>query len=147
MRVGFPGSSASEESAYNSGDPSTIPGSGRSPGKGSGYPLQYSWASLVAQMVKNPPMMRETWFSLWFGKIPQMMAWNPLQYCLENPHGQRNLAGDSSWGHREWNMTEQPSTTQRSPRKWVKEITGKQMLLRNQMKATHYNFTEAFTVE
>ena len=38
-----------------------IPGSGRSPGEGIGYPLQYSWASLVAQLVKNPLAMRETW--------------------------------------------------------------------------------------
>ena len=38
----------------------SIPGSGRSPGEGIGYPLQYSWASLVAQLVKNPPAMRET---------------------------------------------------------------------------------------
>ena len=43
------------------GDPSLIPGSGRSPGEGIGYPLQCSWASLVAQLVKNPPTMRETW--------------------------------------------------------------------------------------
>ena len=48
------GSSAGE-SAQNVGDPDSIPGSGRSPGKGIGYLLQYSWASLVAQMVKNPP--------------------------------------------------------------------------------------------
>ena len=38
-----------------------IPGSGRSPGEGIGYPLQYSWASLVVQLVKNPPAMWETW--------------------------------------------------------------------------------------
>ena len=38
-----------------------IPGLGRSPREGIGYPLQYSWASLVAQMVKNVPVMRETW--------------------------------------------------------------------------------------
>ena len=38
-----------------------IPGLGSSPGKGIGYPLKYSWASLVAQMVKNPPAMWETW--------------------------------------------------------------------------------------
>ena len=38
-----------------------IPGSGRSPGEEIGYPLQYSWASLVAQLVKNLPAMRETW--------------------------------------------------------------------------------------
>ena len=38
-----------------------IPGSGRSLGEGIGYPVQYSWASLVAQLVKNPPAMWETW--------------------------------------------------------------------------------------
>ena len=43
------------------GDPGSIPGSGRSPGKGTGCPFQYPWASLVAQLVKNPPAMRETW--------------------------------------------------------------------------------------
>ena len=58
---GFPGSSACEESTCNSGDPGSIPGSGRSPGKGIGYPLQYSWASLVVQMVKNLHAMWETW--------------------------------------------------------------------------------------
>ena len=47
--------------AYNAGDPGSIPGSGRSPGEGIGYPLQYSWASLVAQLVKNPPVMGEAW--------------------------------------------------------------------------------------
>ena len=53
-------SSVGKESACNAGDPSLIPGSGRSPGEGTGYPLQYSWASLVAQLVKNPAMW-ETW--------------------------------------------------------------------------------------
>ena len=43
------------------GDSSLIPGLGRSPGEGIGYPLQYSWASLVAQLVKNPPAIWETW--------------------------------------------------------------------------------------
>ena len=47
-------------SACNAGDPGSIPGSGRSPGEGIGYPLQYSWASLVAQMVKNSPAMLES---------------------------------------------------------------------------------------
>ena len=60
--MGFPGSSVGKESACNAGDPSSIPGLGRSPGEGIGYPLQYSWASLVAQLVKNPPAMQETWF-------------------------------------------------------------------------------------
>ena len=61
LEAGFLGSSASKESTCNAGDPGLIPGLGRSPGEGRGYPLQYSWASLVAQMVKNPPAMRETW--------------------------------------------------------------------------------------
>ena len=51
----------SKESAFNAGDPGSIPGLGRSTGEGIGYPLQYSWASLVAQLVKNPPAMEETW--------------------------------------------------------------------------------------
>ena len=43
------------------GDTGLILGLGRSPGEVIGYSLQYSWASLVAQMVKNPPAMQETW--------------------------------------------------------------------------------------
>ena len=58
---GFPGSSAGKESACNAGNPHSIPGSGRSPREEIGYPLQYSWASLMAQMVENLPAMRETW--------------------------------------------------------------------------------------
>ena len=59
--MGFPGSSAGEEPTYNAGDPDSIPGSGRSAGEGLGYPLQYSWASLVVQLVKNLPAMQDTW--------------------------------------------------------------------------------------
>ena len=59
--MGFPDSSVGKESACNARDPSSIPGLGRSAGKGIGYPLQYSWASVVAQLVKNPPAMREMW--------------------------------------------------------------------------------------
>ena len=58
---GFPNSSVGKESACNAGDPSLIPGSGRSSGEGISYPLLYSWASLVAQLVKNPSAMWETW--------------------------------------------------------------------------------------
>ena len=61
MCVGFPDSSVDKESACNAGDPSSIPGSGKSTGEGIGYPLQYSWASLMAQLVKNPPALKETW--------------------------------------------------------------------------------------
>ena len=70
--MGFPGGSAGKESASNAGDLGSIPGLGRSPGEGKGYPLQYSWASLVAQLVKNPPPMPETWV--------QSLGWeDPLQ--------------------------------------------------------------------
>ena len=82
--MSFPGSSLGKESAYNAGDPSSIPGSGRSPGEGIGYSLQYSWASLVAQTTKNPPVMWETWVQslgwedpLEKGKAPHssILAW------------------------------------------------------------------------
>ena len=67
----FPCSSAGKKSACNAGDPSSTPGSRRSPGEGIGYPFQYSWASLVAQTVKNLLVMRETWV--------QSMGWeDPL---------------------------------------------------------------------
>ena len=61
-----------KESTCNAGDPCSIPGLGRPPGEGIGYPLQCSWASLVAQLVKNLPAMRETWV--------QSLGWeNPLE--------------------------------------------------------------------
>ena len=60
------------ESTSNAGDLGSIPGSGRSAGEGIGYPLRYSWVSLVAQLVKNPPAMWETWV--------QSLSWgDPLQ--------------------------------------------------------------------
>ena len=59
--MGFPDSSVGKEPYCNARDSGSIPGSGRSLGEGIGYPLQYSWASLVAQLVKNPPAMWETW--------------------------------------------------------------------------------------
>ena len=58
---GFPHSSVGKESACKAGDPGSIPGSGRSAREGIGYPLQYSWASLVAQLIKNLPAVQETW--------------------------------------------------------------------------------------
>ena len=67
---GFPNSSVGKESTCNAGDPGSIYGSGRSTGEGIDYPLQYSWVSLVAQLVKNLPAMWETGFDPWVGKIP-----------------------------------------------------------------------------
>ena len=59
--LGFPDSSAGKESTCNAGSLGSIPGSGRSTGEGIGYLFQYSWASLVAELVKNLPAMQETW--------------------------------------------------------------------------------------
>ena len=59
--MGFLGSSAGKESICNARNPSSIPVSGRSPREGIGYPLQYSWVSMEAQRVKNPPVMQKIW--------------------------------------------------------------------------------------
>ena len=58
--LGFPGDASGEEPACLCRR-QTVPELGRSPGEGIGYLLQYSWASLVVPMVKNPPAMPETW--------------------------------------------------------------------------------------
>ena len=85
----------------------SIPGSGRSAGEGIGYPLQYSWVSLVAQLVKNPLAMRGTGVDPWVGKIPWRREWLPTLLFLNGEfHGQWGLAGYSSWGHKESDMTE-----------------------------------------
>ena len=57
----FPDGSVVKNLPANAGDPSSIPGSGRFAGEGIGYPLQYSWISLVVQLVKNPPAMQKIW--------------------------------------------------------------------------------------
>ena len=59
--MGFPGGLDGKESICNAGDLGSIPGLERSAGEGISYPLQYSWTSLVAQLVKNPTAMWETW--------------------------------------------------------------------------------------
>ena len=77
----FPDSSIGKESACNTGDPSLIPGLGRSAGEGIGYPLQYSWASLVAQLVKNLPCNAGDLGSIpRLGKSPGEGKGYPLQY-------------------------------------------------------------------
>ena len=88
---------AIRESTCNAEDPSSIPGSGRSAGEGIGYPIHYSWASLVAQLVKNPPAMQETWA----GKIP----WRRER--LLTPVSPGEFHGlYSPWGHKESDRTE-----------------------------------------
>ena len=70
--MGFPDSSVSKGPASHAGDPGSIPGSGRSAAEGMGHPLPYSWASLVAQLVKNPPATREAW-------VPSLGPEDPLE--------------------------------------------------------------------
>ena len=103
-----------------------ILGSGSSPGEGIGSSLQISWASLVAQMVKNPPAMGETQGSIpGLGRFPEGGHGNPLQSsCLEKSHGQRSLGGYSPWGHKKSDTTEhsteqkERSSTRESKKRW-----------------------------
>ena len=90
----MPDNSVGRESAYNAGDPGSTPGPGRSAGERIGYPLQYSWASLVAQLVKNPPAMREVWIQslgwedpLEKGKASHSSIWPTEFHGLYSPWG------------------------------------------------------------
>ena len=71
----FPGSSVGKESTCNAGDPSSIPGSGRSIGEGIGYPFQYSRTSLVAQTARFCQQCGRPGFDPWVGKIPWRREW------------------------------------------------------------------------
>ena len=70
--------------------------------------LFFCGASLVAQMVRNLPVMRETWVQLLsWEDCPWRRAWQPTAVFLpENPHGQRSLVGYSPWGSKELHTTE-----------------------------------------
>ena len=102
FKLGFPHSSVGKESTCSAGGPGLIPGSGRSTGEGIGYPLQYTWASLVAQLVKNLPTMWETWVrSLgWEHPLEKERLPTPVFWPGEF-HGQY-----SPWDHKELDMTE-----------------------------------------
>ena len=95
--MSFPGSSAGKESSCNAGDPDLKRRLGRPPREEMGYPLQYSWASLVAQTIKNLPAMIPG-----LGRSPR--EGNPLQCSdLENSMDMEienscSLAGYSPWG-------------------------------------------------
>ena len=96
------GSSAGKESTCNAGNPDLIPESRRSPGEGIGYPLQYSWASLVAQLVQNPPATRETWVPSLGWEDPWSKEWQPTPVFWPGEfHGLY-----SPWGCKESDMTE-----------------------------------------
>ena len=94
-------------------DKGSIPGSGRSPGEGIGYPLQYSWASLVAQTVKESDykgihlQCGRPGFNPWAGKILWRRAWQPTRVFLPGEfRGHRSLVAYSPWGRKESDMTE-----------------------------------------
>ena len=98
---GFSDSSVGKESACSAGDPGSIPGSGRSAGERIGYPLKYSWASLVAQLVKNPLAMQETWVEKipWRReRLPTPIFWPGESHGLYSP-----------WGRKESDTTERLS--------------------------------------
>ena len=104
--MGFPGSSAGKKKKKkNAGDPSSILGSGRSAREGIGYLLQYSWASLVAQLVRIHLPCRTPGFNPWVGKIPWRREWLPTPVFWPGEfHGLY-----SPWGRKELNTSEQLS--------------------------------------
>ena len=105
---GLPRWLSGKELTCNAGDPSSIPMLGNSPGERIGCPLQYSWASLGAQLVKNPPAMWETWFNPWVGKIPWRRERLPTPvFWPGESHEQRSLVGYSPRGDKESDTTEQ----------------------------------------
>ena len=104
-------SSAGKEYTCIAGDPSSIPGLGSAPGEEIVYPLQYSWVSPVAQMVKNPPAMWETWVQSQGCGNPQeegiaihssILVWR----ILMDRGVDYSLVDYSPWGHKELDMTE-----------------------------------------
>ena len=100
---GFPDSSVGKESACNAGDPGSIPGSGRSGADGIGYPLQYSWTSLVTQLVKNLPAVWKTWVRSLDWKVPWRRERLPTPAFWPGEfHGLYSV-----WSHKELDMTEQ----------------------------------------
>ena len=103
---GFPGSSVGKESTCKAGDPNLIPGLRRSPGEGISHPLQYPWASLVAQMVKNPSAICENLGSTpGLGRSPGGGYGNPLQYSCRRKKDADAAPGD--WKH-SVNDTQEP---------------------------------------
>ena len=102
----FPDSSVGKESACNVGDSSSISGWGRVTGEGIGYPLQYSWASLGAQLAKNPPVMRKTGVrSLgWEAPLEKGKATHSSILAYRIPWNVYN-----PWGRKESDRTEQLS--------------------------------------
>ena len=107
LSEGSPRSSTGKKSTCNAGNPGSVPGLGRFPGEGIGYPFQYSWAFLVALGKELTCNAGNLGSIPGLGRFPGGGHGNPLQYsCLENPHGHRSLESSRSWGHKKSDMTE-----------------------------------------
>ena len=118
----FLGSSAGKEATCNAGDLDSIPGSRRSPGEGMGYPLQYSWAFLVAQMVKKPPARWET--------FAQSLGWeDPLEEAMATPSS--ILAWRIPWTEKPGGL--QSTGSQRVGHDWVTKHTAQHRYRRETM--------------
>ena len=125
----FPDSSVGKESACSAGDPSLIPGLGRSPGEGIGYPLQYSWAALVAQLVKNLPAVWETWVQSlgWEDLLEKEMAThsNTLAWKIpwtEEPGRLQSMGSQRVW--HDWETSLSLSQLQRNFISWGQSPSG-----------------------
>ena len=119
FNMGFPGSSAGKESTCNAKRPRFDSWLGRYPGEGIGHPLQYSWASLVAQMVKNLPAMWETWIWSLDWEDPCRRAWQPIPVFLP---------GESQWTEEPGGL--QSMRSQRVGRDWVTKHTAQYDILK-----------------
>ena len=112
MISGFPGSSAGKESTCNAGEPSSVPGSRRFPGERDMLPtLVFLGCSGGSDSKESNCNVGELGLIPGLRRSPGGGHGSSLQYsCLENPHGQRSLAGYSPWGHKEFDTTERLST-------------------------------------
>ena len=104
--MGFLDGSDDKESSCNAGDLDSILGLGRSPGEGNDYPLQYAWAFLVAQTIKNLPAMWETWVQSlgWEDPLEEGVATHSSILAWRIPMDLRSLAGYSPRGCKEPDM-------------------------------------------
>ena len=121
----FPDTSVGKETNCNEGDPSSITRSGRSAGERIGYPLQYSWASFVAQLVKNPAAMQETWV-LSLGWEMQSKIYNRYTYkkekAIQAQHKRQSFNHKRRRGKKEWKKRPM-ETNLKQLRKWQQERT------------------------
>ena len=101
-------SSVDKESVCNAGDPGLIPGWERFPGKGIGYPFQYSWCFLVAQLVKNPSVIQQTWLRPlgWEDPLEKGKATHSCILAWRIPWTVESGGLYSPWGHKKVDKTE-----------------------------------------